>query len=116
MEDIFLNADIRLVQDDKYAVKPITINQEFFEELSKCPELLRLARGTTLHRAYTMLANLKESLSLFYVCKPPINRKERRERARKIKREILCFRAIARKTVSALKITKNKFDGIKYYH
>lgn len=92
MEDIFLNADIRLVQDDKKSLPPILITNEEFEELCKDPEFLESAKLTPLNKAYVMLNNIKESLSLFYVCKPPINRKERRERAREIKREILRFK------------------------
>lgn len=97
MEDIFLNADIRLVQDDKKSLPPILITNEEFEELCKDPEFLESAKLTPLNKAYVMLNNIKDSLSLFYVRNPPINRKERRERIREIKREILRFKGYCKK-------------------
>lgn len=97
MGDIFLNADIRLVQDEKKSLPPILITNEEFEELCKDPEFLESAKLTPLNKAYVMLNNIKDSLSLFYVRKTSINRKECRERIREIKREILRFKGYCKK-------------------
>ena len=80
MKDIFINADIRLEQDPQF-----------------CQPLEPVEKRIILARANTMLDIIKESLSEFYVTKPPINRRERRERAKQIKTKILEFNAYCKR-------------------
>lgn len=60
--------------------KPMEIDLKSFYE--NVPEV---------KQAYKMLENIQDKIKSFYTTNPPKNRKERRERARELKRKIIRF-------------------------
>lgn len=74
-------------------VDPFPKNTRQFNFYSSHPDFKKWLKDNPLTHAQDMLDSLNKDLKEFYITKPPRNRKERRERARKLEKRIVRFKA-----------------------
>lgn len=93
-------ADSTTILSEDESLHPTSENLSFKVELDNPAEILLLRRHPDVQRcldyAKGMLDEIKAELNKFYRTAPPRNRKERRERAKVLKKKINRFNAYCR--------------------
>lgn len=93
------------MDDDRPEFEPKPISLSFNMCIASDGDFVELYdRG--IERAQEMLDSIKKSVRDFYVTDPPRNRKERRKRAKKIKDDIVRFRAYCKNHNIEIKTAK----------